>query len=225
MNRFLPTLITSLIAGLLLASIGSYWPAESGVVLSDAESFRITQIFFAFGFGCASLLSLVAPKSPVGVVSLVLSAPLVLAILPRRGLNHIRLDDNWIWGVGVLMLGLAWMLRGRHRPRLQVGLAGTALASLFLAWPGAPQDKPAATSGPDILLLTLDTLRADHLDFNGGDVQPAITPHLSALAARSTVYRQAFAPMGLTGPSHTTMLTGDSEGTASAVRDAIVIEA
>jgi arylsulfatase A-like enzyme len=58
----------------------------------------------------------------------------------------------------------------------------------------------------DVLLVTLDTTRADHLGCYGDD--DAHTPNLDALAAEAVLFEQAMAPVAVTLPSHSTMLTG-----------------
>jgi hypothetical protein len=57
----------------------------------------------------------------------------------------------------------------------------------------------------DVVLVTVDTLRADRLEPWGG---AAPTPALSALARRSTVFRWAFAPSNVTRRSLPSLLTG-----------------
>lgn len=58
-----------------------------------------------------------------------------------------------------------------------------------------------------IVLVSLDTFRADLLDATWPDGRP-LTPNLRALAAQSRRYDRAFAPMPFTLPSHMTMVTG-----------------
>jgi arylsulfatase A-like enzyme len=58
------------------------------------------------------------------------------------------------------------------------------------------------------VLLTLDTLRADHLSAIGGGPQSTRTPALDALAARGAFYTRGIAHVPLTLPSHLTMLSG-----------------
>jgi arylsulfatase A-like enzyme/Tfp pilus assembly protein PilF len=60
-------------------------------------------------------------------------------------------------------------------------------------------------SGQDILLVTIDTLRADALSSYGG---PAQTPNLDALAAHGARFTFAHAHAVVTLVSHTTILTG-----------------
>jgi choline-sulfatase len=71
--------------------------------------------------------------------------------------------------------------------------------------PAAPA--PAAPAGPpSVVLLTLDTTRADALGAYGGKV--ARTPALDALAARGTRWTGAVSPVPLTLPAHVSLLTG-----------------
>jgi arylsulfatase len=64
-----------------------------------------------------------------------------------------------------------------------------------------------STDSPRLLLLvTVDTLRADHLGAYGSD--RGLTPHLDALAAESLVFTAAYAPVSHTLPSMTALLTG-----------------
>ncbi len=57
-----------------------------------------------------------------------------------------------------------------------------------------------------VLLLTVDTLRYDHLSVNG---HPAATsPALDGLMKRGVIFDRALAPMARTTPSLTTVLTG-----------------
>ncbi len=62
------------------------------------------------------------------------------------------------------------------------------------------------TSTRNVLLITLDTTRADHLGCYGD--RDALTPALDALAARGTVFEQAFTSCPQTLAAHATILTG-----------------
>ncbi|GEM_PF-136734 len=63
-----------------------------------------------------------------------------------------------------------------------------------------------AATGPNLLLVTLDTMRADRLGCYG--YEAARTPVIDALAARGVLFEQAFTPAPMTLPAHTTMMTG-----------------
>ncbi|MFT4977848.1 MAG: tetratricopeptide (TPR) repeat protein [Myxococcota bacterium] len=56
------------------------------------------------------------------------------------------------------------------------------------------------------MVITLDTTRADHLGVYGHEA--AKTPNLDGLAARGVRFAEAFAPVPLTIPSHSTLFTG-----------------
>jgi len=65
------------------------------------------------------------------------------------------------------------------------------------------QKKP---SQPDVFLITIDTLRADHVHCYGDEnIQ---TPALDALAKDGIRFFQAFTPSPITNSSHTSILTG-----------------
>ena len=69
-----------------------------------------------------------------------------------------------------------------------------------------PEDPGPALEGADVLLVTLDTLRADALGFAGNP--RAATPVLDRLAAAGRVFDDAHAHNVVTLPSHTNILTG-----------------
>src|SRR5262245_50572532 len=63
-----------------------------------------------------------------------------------------------------------------------------------------------AQSRPNILLITLDTVRADRMGFLGST--RGLTPSLDALAKQSLVFTRAYAQAPITTVSHATILTG-----------------
>jgi len=63
----------------------------------------------------------------------------------------------------------------------------------------------ASAEQPSVLLITLDTTRADSLSIESDRVD---TPNLAMLAARGIYYGQAYSVTPTTLPSHTSMLTG-----------------
>ena len=63
-----------------------------------------------------------------------------------------------------------------------------------------------AEKAPPIILISIDTLRADHLPMYG--YRGVTTPHLDALRADGVLFRNAWSHSPLTLPSHATMLTG-----------------
>lgn len=65
---------------------------------------------------------------------------------------------------------------------------------------------PAAARGPNILVVTIDTIRADRVGAYGSSV--GATPAIDAFAKEGVVFEQAIAPAPLTLPSHTTLFSG-----------------
>ena len=61
-------------------------------------------------------------------------------------------------------------------------------------------------NSPDVYLITIDTLRADHLHCYG--YEKIATPAIDELAKSGIRFSQAFTPSPLTNTSHTTILTG-----------------
>ena len=59
---------------------------------------------------------------------------------------------------------------------------------------------------PDILLITIDTLRADSLESYGAT--DTLTPNIARLAGEGVLYEAATTPMPLTRPAHASILTG-----------------
>ncbi len=71
----------------------------------------------------------------------------------------------------------------------------------------APSVGPSSSSNPpNIILITLDTTRADRMGFLGS--KRGLTPNLDSLARQSVVFTRAYAQIPLTTPSHAVLLTG-----------------
>ena len=85
------------------------------------------------------------------------------------------------------------------------GLLILAITSYSLAQ--APhRSVPGPPKAPNILLITLDTTRADRMGFLGSML--GLTPNLDTLARNSVVFTRAYAHVPLTPPSHASILTG-----------------
>ena len=64
----------------------------------------------------------------------------------------------------------------------------------------------ASATRPNIIIITLDTTRADRMGFLGSKL--GLTPNLDELAKQSTVFSRAYSHVPLTPPSHATILSG-----------------
>jgi hypothetical protein len=74
----------------------------------------------------------------------------------------------------------------------------------------------ASPAGPQILLISVDTLRADAIGALGG---PWPTPNLDRLVARSQTWVNSYASHTWTKPSHAGMLTGHHPDVHRCIRD------
>ncbi len=77
-----------------------------------------------------------------------------------------------------------------------------ALTAALLGIGCATRDDPR----PSVILIVLDTVRADAVSFYGK--VEGTTPTFDALAAEGLAYRRAFAPSPWTLPSHASLFTG-----------------
>ncbi len=89
----------------------------------------------------------------------------------------------------------------RGRAARLLGLGG-ALAVIVLPVLGCGGGRER----PNVLLVTFDTTRADHVGCYGA--RPSPTPNLDGLAEQGIVLTQAMSPVPLTLPAHATMMTG-----------------
>lgn len=147
---------------------------------------------------------------------------------------HLEREALWVVAAVVLVGLAAW---GARRP--SVGFAVLALAGAGAGgWPVQGQTaKDAVGNGvecavvgesvgegaPTIVLVTLDTVRADHLGAIGGARFQAPTPHLDGLVGRGTLFTEGVAPAPLTGPAHTAMLTGCDPLSLGVLRNGVAV--
>ena len=82
------------------------------------------------------------------------------------------------------------------------------IGSTFAANPPASKTpaQPKPDTRPNILLITLDTTRADRMGFLGS--KRGLTPHLDAIAQQGIVFTRAYSHVPITTASHATILTG-----------------
>jgi len=122
-------------------------------------------------------------------------------------------DVGFNAAAGALLVGLA-ALRRRARARDQRGasrravLVGAFAAVAAAAIHGAaPQPPPAVLPPPtNVLLITLDAQRADHLGCYG--YPRPTSPRIDELARSGAVFRDAVGHANWTGPGVVTLLTG-----------------
>src|SRR6188508_358665 len=94
------------------------------------------------------------------------------------------------------------------RGRLSRAIVGLAIvcAAAGGVWGLRHFTRPTAVDGP-VILISIDTLRADHLPIYG--YAGVRTPAIDALAATATVFERAYSHAPQTLPAHTSILTGE----------------
>ena len=125
--------------------------------------------------------------------------PVVLAVLPLLGVAADRT-------LGILVV--------RRGIRLGLEVAAGVLAAVVVAHPltSAPLADPITTAvpppagTPDVILVSFDTTRADHLSTYGYGRETS--PNLTAFAADALLFTQARSPAAWTLPAHASLFTG-----------------
>ena len=121
---------------------------------------------------------------------------------------------------GIVAVVVALALLSRSRPSLSRLASGKPQAAVTLAvflvsfgmlhvssaHSAAAVSHTEASERPNIVLITLDTTRADHLSVYG--YPRRTTPHLEAFASAATLYRHAYANGDMTLASHASIFTG-----------------
>jgi len=90
----------------------------------------------------------------------------------------------------------------RGRGKVAAGALTVVLAAASVACQG-PTSKPSPV---DILIITIDTLRADALEPYGAT--DTLTPNIARFAEEGVVYESATTPITVTRPAHSSIFTG-----------------
>src|SRR5579864_88433 len=203
------------------------------VSLSDKAPMLLITVAFA-GLLVATLRSEEWSKrvgflcNPWIVAVLLLGAGQQLALLQLDTLAGMFGTKMWLWSsllIGALLtIAAAAVLLGRRwRPHLYhdgfsaltsaawvLGLAMLA-GSAWLARAAPAQNLPSpivpkTATQPNVILVVMDTVRADHLSVYG--YARETTPNLKRLAEDSAVYNRAISASDFTLTSHATLFTG-----------------
>ena len=99
-------------------------------------------------------------------------------------------------------------LMGMTKRLMGAGIAVIAVvaASALLLSQQTPPDTSPTGGGPHLVLITVDTLRADHLSCYGYHLRTS--PAMDRLAEDGVRFERAYSAIPMTGPSHFSMFTG-----------------
>ena len=155
--------------------------------------------------------------NPAAVSLLLLTVPWVnrAALIDRSTIQ--RVAASLLMFSAVVMLAALWHRFRRSQTktvRWRAAIAGTAtvlllsgaLVSRVTPTVKANNNGPATPEKPNVVLITMDTVRADHLSLYG--YERDTTPHLRDLAREATVYIHAIATSDETLTTHASIFTG-----------------
>jgi arylsulfatase A-like enzyme len=120
----------------------------------------------------------------------------------RTELGCMADDEAGRWSSGELVVP-----PGETARRVRLGVTGPSGAIAFLADPAVRSGDEIAAGRPDLALIVIDTLRADHLGMQGYTERPT-SPNIDAFAGRSLRYAEARSTSGWTATSLGTVVTG-----------------
>jgi arylsulfatase A-like enzyme len=182
--------ISPLVTGLLFLLV-----ALAGWLLSRMLP-RVSVLPFCLGFlvflTLADWLSVTGRIGPLGVVSLSAGITIVFARWFRSGSGAMQRvwQHSLPYSVSIFCLTLLAVRSGVW------GKEKLATSHLAAAAPGTP----------NVLVIVVDTLRADHVSFYG--YSRPTTPNLDRIAREGVVFDNAISTAPWTMPSHASMVTG-----------------
>jgi arylsulfatase A-like enzyme len=114
-----------------------------------------------------------------------------------------------VFGLGALLA--RWRKRAPWIAVCVLVPLGLAAPSVYLSAtappaPPAPELPPARAGAPDIVLIVLDTVRAENVSTYG--YSRATAPNITALAKESAIFHDATSPSTWSLPSHSSLFTG-----------------
>ncbi|MGH7893700.1 MAG: sulfatase-like hydrolase/transferase, partial [Candidatus Binatia bacterium] len=201
--------------GTLLACFGESWIApHTSLARSLATGARLGVSLFGVGAAAGLLLGwFERRRTPLLHASIVVAVAGWLIVGPSlyADLDHLaggrRLATALAIGTGFMSLGVAlfaaFRLLGARRVSVALALAATAALALAASLPGPTPAGERAS----IVLVIVDTLRADMLDrTRPGDVP--LMPRLRGIATGGVRFTTAIAPSPWTLPSTVSILSG-----------------
>ena len=216
--------------GALLALIDAFIHGQLETLLENPLIMGRSLTWMAIFYGTPNLLLALLLRNRRWVVGLVLFG----FILAQGGLWFYRSEIEGslasfhtlllLSGIFLVAFVAAWRLS-----RLQENLPGLSRAAYFLVvvlmlvacvsflvpippphspepWPQTPEAVPGRQGKPNVLLITLDTVRPDHL--GAYHYNKILTPNLDKLAAEGVLFLRGISQAPVTPVSHASILTG-----------------
>ncbi|MCO4744310.1 MAG: sulfatase-like hydrolase/transferase [Proteobacteria bacterium] len=203
------------------------------MTLDRGEVARRTAWGLALGLTDAGIALLCTPVGPTDVARLAAASCLAWVVVAWVVAPHHR--DHSRYGSAVLIaVALLSLLRIADPAHVGMWIGGTLAALTLASLAHIPDERralviglsvgltltltaarrpiaaplPVASDQPNVLLVTVDTWRADSRSSSTQALQPGLTPFTDALAKRGCAPAPAFSTAPLTGPSHAALLSG-----------------
>lgn len=156
-----------------------------------------------------------AALAEIGLVSVVWATYAALTVRSQlfhglRFTHPYKLGVFAACGLGALAAAVGWRaLRGKIAKKpvlIAAAFVYVTASAVFFVLPEIRGATPPKAVGPDVIFISLDTLRADHLGCYG---YPRNTsPYVDAFAGETVFYENALCVQPTTNPSHVSMFTG-----------------
>ncbi|MCL2723712.1 MAG: sulfatase-like hydrolase/transferase [Polyangiaceae bacterium] len=185
------------------------WLADSFVLPRLYPAFHLALFAITLAASASIWLFFRGSKLSWVLAAFGLGAGLLAIVTARRGAKGIAPDDNLrrVLVEHAPLLGRAVVVAGAIAPPPPVDDdAASDVTSTFETVGGARAQRTLDWTGKDIVLLTIDALRADHLSSYG--YARTTSPNVDRLAARGARFTHAYCPTPHTSYSIASMMTG-----------------
>lgn len=201
-----------------LTAVGAF--CANGVVLVPNRAVKLAYL----GLAAAFILGLLAARqwgrfAWAGFLANPWSAGFLIIGVTSIAAHHPGVTSRtwWVWATGnAAVVALAsWVVQARWRaPARRSGIVEVAailcILTLTAAFDAAPLRAPLTCTPsprrPNVILVVLDTVRADHLSVYG--YERDTTPNLRSFASEAVRFNEAIAADGMTLTSHASLFTG-----------------
>lgn len=215
-------LVAGLVEGLLegLVELRVHGPTTYVWLQVIWVSALITGILFTIGGIAVSIVSRLFPRFKLVWLSIFAFTFLTLSgWVPLALPWPIHRYATWVLALGLAVVFTQWFYKRQAatlrfwRKSLPLVLTTALLAFVGVQGGFWLQERvavaslpPAAPNAPSILVLVVDTLRADHMSSYG--YHRPTSPNLDRLAREGVLFESAFSTAPYTAPSHASLLTG-----------------
>ena len=195
LTRFLPSVLlqAGLLAALAIPTLLWQWRRSERGAGTFVSLLRALATGWLMILGSSKVFLVARGEHPAAVALLAALAGALAIWLLARGSARLS-PAVQLALVGVVCCGLVYHTSVRTNWRTPLGSQVAKAASL-------PVESP-----PVVVLVSIDSLRADHMGCYGYDRDT--TPFLDSIAAEGVTYSAAIAASSWTLPTHITMLTG-----------------